>query len=261
MTLDNTKLMPALFIGHGSPLLITQDNPFTPEWENIAKKISKPKAIVVISAHWIRDEREITSNEKQKQIFDFYGFPDELYRVKYETVGSPELAEQIQNILGEAKLAKCWGLDHGAWCVLSKMYPSQDIPVIQISLRRNDTVADLIELGKKLKVLRSKGVLVLGSGNIVHNLRLINFNRNAETPAWAEEFDVLVKDIVRDRDLPALKKLIENHESIEKAHPSLEHIFPLIPILAMADQDDQINIFNSAFDLSSISMTSFSVGL
>ncbi|GAB4010788.1 MAG: 4,5-DOPA dioxygenase extradiol [Bdellovibrio sp.] len=261
MNSQNSNKMPALFIGHGSPLLIQESNAFTPEWEKIAKTFFRPKAIIVISAHWVRDQREITANKNQKQIFDFYGFPEELYKTKYSVAGKPELAEEIVKILPNSKLAECWGLDHGAWCVLYKMYPEQDIPVIEISLQKNDSPKKLIKLGEQLKYLRDQGVLIVLSGNMVHNLRTVDFSGKARTPTWANEFEETIHDLIVAKDQQGVIDFVTKSELTSMAHPSLEHLFPVFLILGLAEQNEKINSFNRAFDLGTISMTCFSVGL
>jgi len=240
----SNPLMPLLFLGHGSPMLALSESLYSFEWKNIAQKIRRPEAIVVISAHWVRDQRLVTGQVDPPQIFDFYGFPEELYKVKYKTRGNPELAKTLG-----FELSYDWGIDHGAWCVLKHMYPEADIPVIQVSLKRDDTSDSLLKLGEQLKMLRSQNVLIIGSGNIVHNLGRISFQSEQETPLWASDFEEEVLTHVRDKNFLEIQP-----SSI--AHPSPEHLWPLLVVLGAVDENDSYKVFNQRFDLGSIAMTS-----
>ena len=243
MNISN-PLMPLLFVGHGSPLLAIQENSFTEEWKSIARKIPKPEAIVVISAHWVRDQRFVTGQVQPPQIFDFYGFPEQLYQTKYRVKGNPELAQSLGFELNHE-----WGIDHGAWCVLKIMYPDADIPVIEISLKRNDTPESLMALGKQLKTLRSKKILLMGSGNLVHNLSKINFHSPNQVPSWASDFETDVMSKIKNKNYQAITPS-------PIAHPSPEHLWPLFPILGAVEETDRLQVFNQRFDLGSIAMTS-----
>lgn len=240
----NTPLMPLLFLGHGSPMLALSDNSFSQEWKNLAQQIPTPKAIVVVSAHWVRDQRLVTGQAHPPQIFDFYGFPEELYQVKYKAPGHVELAQSLG-----FELSSDWGIDHGAWCVLKHMYPEAQIPVIQVSLKRDDSNESLLQLGEQLKSLRSQNILVIGSGNIVHNLGRISFQSNQPTPLWASDFESEVMEKIR------AQKYLEIHPT-HITHPSPEHLWPLLAVLGAVDSQDQLKVVNQRFDLGSISMTS-----
>lgn len=247
--------LPVMFLGHGSPMNAIEDNPFTNEWKKIGKAY-KPKYILVISAHWVTDGVKVTSNNIQRKLNDMSGFPQELYDLKYPVYGSEELVERLK-ILVKAKSDDTWGLDHGSWSILVHMYPNANIPVVQLSIDKNLTAKDYYKLGQKLKPLRDEQVLVIGSGNVVHNLNEIY--HGVSRYKWCEEFDEIIK-----RDIQG-KKFIEvvNYETLgeiaDKSVPTPEHFVPLLFILGMVD-DDVVQVFNENFCFGSISMTSYIFG-
>ena len=255
---NSSKNLPAIFFGHGSPMNAIENNSYTETWRKLVKNISPPKAILVISAHYETAGTKITANEIQKTIHDFYGFTAELFNVKYQPKGDLELAKRIQKLIPESKLDDSWGLDHGAWSVLIHTHRKADIPTIQLSLDKNKTAKEHYELAKKLKILRGEGVLIIGSGNIVHNLGLLNW-KGGKPYSWAEKFNRLI-----------IKAILENYhqtiinfyglEGAKESVPSAEHFLPLLYILALREEGEKVEIFNDEIELGSIGMTSVVVG-
>ena len=252
--------MPALFIGHGAPTNAIETNEFTETWRKLAKKFPKPRAIVCVSAHWLREGSAVLHVKKPKTIHDFYGFPPELYKQKYSAPGAPELAEKIQKIVKSTpvSLDKEWGFDHGMWSVLKHMYPDADVPTIQLSLDYQLTPEKMFHVGRELSALRSQGVLILGSGNLVHNL--MRMNSVTKPHAWAKEFDAYVKTNLESRDD---KKIIhyENEPSVQLAHPSNDHYIPVLYVLGAAEKNEKPFFFNEKIVYGSISMRGVAFGL
>ena len=183
------KKMPALFVGHGSPMNAIEDNEFTQSWVEIAERIPKPEAILSISAHWYTAGTKIMDQSQPRAVYDFYGFPEELYRVLYKPLGSPEYAHMTKELVTrKVEIDNSWGIDHGTWSVLCKMYPQADIPVYQLSIDSGADAAVHMDIGKELSRLREKGVLILGSGNVVHNLSKISWEMDGGY-SWAQELD------------------------------------------------------------------------
>jgi len=257
-----TVEMPVLFIGHGNPMNAIELNEFTKSWEAMCKELPRPKAIVVVSAHWETRGTKVTAMKAPKTIHDFGGFPQALFDVQYPAPGNPELAAEIPGLIHAAgvELDHTWGLDHGAWSVLKPMFPMADVPVIQLSLDYLKTPAQHYELGKELSALRKKGVLVIGSGNIVHNLGMINWNQPTAGFDWATEFNQLVKNAINDQ-MP--DKLI-NYQSLSKgsqlAVPSTEHYLPLLYSIALRKKDEPVRFFNDSPVMGSLTMTSLRIG-
>lgn len=244
--------MPVLFIGHGSPMNAIENNIWTKQWKRVAKQIPKPKAILCISAHWIKEKTSLTTNKDPKTIHDFYGFPQQLYKVVYPAPTALALAKEIQKknkrILSDTK----WGLDHGTWSVLMHMYPKADIPVLQLSLEHSLSEKNAYSLGKELSYLREKEILILGSGNLVHNLVLMR--PSAQAYSWAKEFDAFVEENLKQRNDKALIEYAK-HPLAKQAHPSSEHFLPLLYCLG-ATENQAGKCFNEEITLSSISMRS-----
>ena len=251
--------MTAIFVGHGNPMNAVEDNFFTKSWSEIAKKIPLPAAILVISAHWETRGSRITSSQKQKIIYDFYGFPPELYEVSYEANGSKDLAVEIVDFLAKnfdekLELDENWGLDHGAWSVLLHFYPRPQMPILQLSLDRLKTPRQHYEFAKKLKFLRQKNILILGSGNIVHNLAILDW-RGQKTYDWALDFSAKIVAAIQENDL----QTIIDYQKIPSALgavPTPEHFLPLLYVLAQREDSDRLEFFNQKIDLASIDMTS-----
>lgn len=235
------------------------DSDYTRAWREVGKSIS-PTAIVCISAHWLTRGVRIMANEVPKIIYDFGGFPDELYQVQYPAKGSPELARKLNALLPGSTLDESWGLDHGSWAVLKRMFPNADIPVIQLSLDVNLNAKAHYALAKALKPLRDEGVLILGSGNIVHNLRMADFTNRTPVYPWANEFDLVAKDAILQHDHD---KLIAYELLGQAAHlsvPTPDHYWPLLYTLAVQDSEDVVTFPTEGMDLSSISMRSVRLG-
>jgi 4,5-DOPA dioxygenase extradiol len=238
------KEMPVLFIGHGNPMNAIDETPFSLAWKQLAEELPRPQAILCISAHWLtRGKTSITTMSKPRTIHDFGGFPQELFEVQYPAPGCPELAqlvrEQVRTVDIEADDNE-WGLDHGAWSVLINMYPEADIPIVQLSIDYHKTAAFHYELGKELAFLRKKGVLILGSGNIVHNLRVADF-RDMPAYDWCERFDLKSRDLILENNHEALI----NYETLGKdalmAIPTPDHYYPLMYILALQEKADKVS--------------------
>lgn len=253
--------MPVLFVGHGSPMNALQDSEWGRRFASLREEIPRPKAILAISAHWFIDGTYVTNDSFPSTIHDFSGFPPSLYEITYPAPGSPDLAQQICSLLEQqhAGLSTDWGLDHGTWSVLTSMFPHADIPVLQLSIDRRLSIAEHYKIGRSLNELRNDGVLIMGSGNIVHNLsdaipRMRN--GNSDTPDWARRFDQTVTEILSQHDTKALLSAVEQRPDGPLAHPTLDHWLPLIYAYAAAEGEQPINFPITGFDVGSISMTS-----
>lgn len=249
--------MPALFIGHGSPMNIIQNNAFTRSLKNISKTFSKPKAIIVISAHWYENETLISNSKEQDTIYDFYGFPKELYEIDYKAKGEPKLAKEISNMIKGSKL-KNRGLDHGAWSVLRHMYPKADIPTFQISINNNFTYEQHFEFARILSKLREHGVLFIGSGSVTHNLRLAN-PRSIKMDKWAVEFDEFIKQSFSKKNLSNIINA-QKHPLFDISHPFDDHYIPLIYSAAMINKKDKIEHFHEEIVEGNLSMRCIKIG-
>ena len=244
--------MPVLFIGHGSPMNAIEDNEFTRSWRDISKKIPKPEAILAISAHYEREDSSVTSNEKLKTIHDFYGFPQELYDQKYDCSGSKELVTKVKDLIKEVNFDSKWGVDHGVWSVLSKMYPDADIPVVELSINRKLSMQQHYDLAKKLCKLREEGIIIFCTGNVVHNLMLA---RMPGTPyKWAISFDEKVKKYVTTRDDMKLVNYELLGEEALLSVNSAEHYIPLIYSLDATNKNETASFFSEEIVFASVSM-------
>jgi len=256
--------MPALFIGHGSPMNALAENNFTKTLSFLGKKIPQPKAILMVSAHWMTDGTFITSMEKPKTIHDFYGFPKALFEIQYPAPGNPKLASEVQKEIPHPKISLDpdeWGLDHGTWSVLRHMYPKADIPVLQLSLNMKESHVYHFRLGADLKKLRERGVLIVGSGNIVHNLQRLNWEEAATPHDWALEFDGWAKEKILKRDFQSLQKDIHKTLAGKLSVPTMDHYYPLHYILGVANSNDEIKFEYEEIQNASISMRAVSVGI
>jgi 4,5-DOPA dioxygenase extradiol len=255
--LQPSPLMPVVFVGHGSPMNAIETNSFTKDWQKIGSRLPKPQAIVVISAHWQTYGTHITSAPKQPLIYDMYGFPDELYRVTYPADGDPVLAKLLAKKLEayETHLDSQWGLDHGTWSVLAHLAPTPDVPVLQISLDMRLSLAQQTELFEQLIPLRQKGVLFIGSGNIVHNLRQANFSMPNSGYAWGLEFDHFATQAIENRDLKLLTG-VQRMTSYRMSAPTDEHYRPLVAVMALAGKEGDLSFFAEGMAYGSISMRS-----
>jgi 4,5-DOPA dioxygenase extradiol len=258
---DVPPRMPVLFVGHGNPMNAVTENRFVAGWREVAARLPRPASILCISAHWETRGTFVVASEHPRTIHDFTGFPPELYAVQYPARGNPELAEEIADRVERASVRKdhAWGLDHGAWSVLRNMYPDASVPVIQLSLDATKPPEWHYELGRELQKLRRKGVLIVGSGNIVHNLGLVDFSRKGGFD-WAVEANDKLKELILDGNHRALTGYSAGGSAILRAVPTPEHFLPLLYVLAMKEPSDEIEIFNDELELGSISMSSIVMG-
>jgi len=257
-----TSKMPVLFVGHGSPMNAIEENEFTEGWHSISHTLPIPNAIVCISAHWETKGTYVTAMEKPQTIHDFGGFPQALYDVQYPAPGSLKLAKETKDIIAKANvgLDEKWGLDHGAWSVIKHMYPGADIPVMQLSLDYQQDAQYHYDLAKELASLRSKGVLILGSGNMVHNLRIIDWNNPDNGFDWAQEANVKFKKLISENDHQQLINYRKLGREVELAVPTPEHFLPLLYALALKAENEEISFFNDKYVMGSLSMTSIRIG-
>ena len=257
--------MPVLFIGHGSPMNAIEDNEFSRRWKQMGKDIPIPKAVVVISAHWLTKGTMVTAMPNPKTIHDFGGFPQALFNVQYPAPGDPELAGEIQKLITNpaVELDHDWGLDHGTWSVVKHMYPDADIPVLQLSIDYYKPAAYHYELAKQLLALRKKGVLIIGSGNMVHNLRMVAWDKLNE-PEYGFDWALEMNDIFKNKISNGFHKELIQYEKLNKAAtlaiPSPDHYYPLLYILALQTDNDKVEFFNDKAVGGSLTMTSVKIG-
>lgn len=262
---SNSDKMPVVFMGHGSPMNAIEENVFVKGFRDAAKDLPVPNAILCISAHWYTEGTFLTSGETQKTIHDFYGFPKELFAVDYPAKGDPKLALETAELLlpTEAVLSDSWGLDHGAWSVLRHMYPDADIPVIQMSIDMTKPPQYHFDLANRLQKLREKGILILGSGNIVHNLRLVDW-KNINTVGagwdWAIEAREKTNQWLLDGDFQRLISYQNQGTEIQYAVPTPDHFLPLMYTLGLKTKTDELSLFNDELIGGSLSMTSVRIG-
>lgn len=258
---NNTEPVPLLFLGHGSPMNAIGDNEFTQNFKEISTRFEKPRAILCISAHWETRGTFVTMNGHPPTIHDFGGFPQALYEVQYPAPGSPEMAKQTQGLIRKTKvgLTDKWGLDHGAWSVIRHLYPDADIPVIQMSLDYSQGAQFHYDLGKELSALRRKGVLIIGSGNLVHNLRLVAWNK-LDTAGygfdWAEEAQAKMNQWILSGNHKALIDYKKQGHAFDLAIPTPDHYLPLLYVLGLVEKNEALSLFNDKAVGGSLSMTS-----
>ncbi len=260
--------MPVLFVGHGNPMNAIEDNKFSRAWRDLGKRLPRPKAILCVSAHWETDEVLVTASERPETIHDFHGFPRTLFGVRYPAPGDPRLARRVVDLIGAAGLRvgdgpgagldDRRGLDHGAWSVLIAMYPEADVPVVQLSLASRRPAAFHYELGKELAPLRDEQVLVIGSGNVVHNLARFDYDKS-EADDWAARCDAEIRRRILARDHEALIAWQMLDADMRLAIPTPEHYLPLLYAVALHEKDEPISLFNTKV-MSAISMTSVLIG-
>ena len=257
------QMMPALFIGHGSPMNGIEHNQFSNKWAQLAKEIPEPAAILVVSAHWLSRGTKITAMDFPETIHDFGGFPKELYDVQYPAPGNPELAKETAALINttDVELAHDWGLDHGAWTVVKNMYPDAKIPVLQLSIDYTKGAQFHYDLAKELVSLRSKGVLIMGSGNMVHNLRLVSFDKiNFEFGFdWAVEMNEVFKKHITNHDHAALINYENLGNAAKLAVPTPDHYYPLLYTLGLQGKNEEAFIFNDKLMAGSLTMTSLMI--
>ncbi|MEP7197739.1 MAG: 4,5-DOPA dioxygenase extradiol [Saprospiraceae bacterium] len=262
---EEDQLMPVLFIGHGSPMNAIEDNIFSRGWKEEIKKIVKPKAILCISAHWETNGTYITAMEKPKTIHDFGGFPQALFDAQYPAPGSKALADETKSKIASVDLGLNydWGLDHGCWSVLKQIYPEADIPVLQLSLDYTKDANYHFNLAKELQFLRKKGVLIVGSGNMVHNFQYADYQKSFNIPNaldWATEANEDLKKQIIDQNYQTLIQYKKHSKAFQLAAPTPEHYLPMLYSIALRKQGDKLHFFNDTIVGGSFSMTSIFIG-
>ena len=262
--LVNSSRMPALFIGHGSPMNAIEDNEFVRGFKGVSESLPGPAAILCISAHWYTKGSMVTAMDLPRTIHDFYGFPEKLYQQQYPAKGDPALASETSKLLKPTivELDQQWGLDHGTWSILKHMYPNADIPVLQLSIDQTKSAEYHFDLAGRLTTLRDKGVLIIGSGNIVHNLRLVDFqNMHRENYGfdWAIEARETINQYILQENFQPLLDYQELGRSIQLAVPTPDHYLPLIYALALKQKKERIELFNDKLLAGSLSMTSLKI--
>jgi 4,5-DOPA dioxygenase extradiol len=253
--------MPALFVGHGSPMNALELNGFTRAWRALGRALPRPRAILAISAHWFIGATAVTAMKLPRTIHDFYGFPRPLFDFEYPAIGSPELAGEVAEAVKPGWVGldqDQWGLDHGTWSVLAHLYPEADVPVVQLSINALEPFAYHLELGARLAPLRERGILILSSGNVVHNLRLVEWDRPTAGADWARRFDEAV--MVQMTDDPSALPRLAGHPDFARAVPTPDHFIPLLYTAGIAAAEGRAQPLIQGYSLGSLSMTSYNVG-
>lgn len=266
-TLDDLKAslapserMPLVFLGHGSPINAIEDTSYSRAWTELGQTLPRPKAILVVSAHWMtRGTTLVDVSAMPKTIHDFYGFPQALFDQQYPAPGNPELARDVVSLLAShhAEEDDSWGLDHGAWTVLKFLYPGADVPAFQVSIDMGRGLDYQLDIGKALSGLRDRGVLILGSGNVVHNLGQIRWGAGSTPHDFALEFDALFADRLADRDFATLTDRSKLGTLLRAAHPSVDHYLPALTIAGASDARDDLTFMTDSIDLGAVSMRSY----
>lgn len=257
--------MPVLFMGHGSPMNGIETNEFSLQWEAMGKELPLPKAILVISAHWLTRGTHVTAMEHPATIHDFGGFPQELFEVHYPAPGDPLLAAETKELIKSTNvgLNHDWGLDHGAWSVVKRMYPDASIPVIQLSIDYDQPAAYHYELAKQLASLRKKGILIIGSGNIIHNLRMVAWDK-MNVPNYGYDWAIEMNEVLNEKLLSGDHQGLIQYEKLgaaaKLAIPTPDHYYPLMYTLGLQDKADEISLFNNKLVAGSLNMTSVKLG-
>jgi 4,5-DOPA dioxygenase extradiol len=258
-----TDLMPTIFLGHGNPMNALAKNSYTAGWAAIGKSIPRPRAVLAVSAHWYIPACAVTVNSAPPAIHEFGGFPQELYEVNYPAPGSPELARRVQHLLSPVSVAldQSWGLDHGTWSVLTHVFPNADIPVVQLSIDWRQPPSFHYELGKRLAAMREEGVLVIGSGNLVHNLHSYAWGKEGVQPFdWAVRFEQQVLELLLDKDDARLVAYEELGRDAMLSVPTPDHYLPLLYVLGLRREQDQIGFPVQGVDGGSVSMLAIQIG-
>lgn len=260
--LESTEKMPVLFVGHGSPMNAIEQNEFTNGWKSVSGKLPVPSAILCISAHWETKGTYVTAMKTPQTIHDFGGFPQALFDVQYPAPGNPELAAETKSLITKTDvgLDEKWGLDHGAWSVIKVMYPDAKIPVIQLSLDYSKGPQYHYDLAKELVALRNKGVIILGSGNMVHNLHILDWKNPENGFDWAHEANAKFKKLIVENNHKQLINYKQLGREVDLAIPTPEHYLPLLYSLALKTENEEVSFFNDKSVMGSISMTSLLIG-
>lgn len=263
-TFNSTERMPVLFIGHGSPMNAIEENEFAIGWRNMGKTLPKPNAVLCVSAHWETRGTLVTAMKNPLTIHDFGGFPKALFEVEYPAPGSPELAEETKDLIKktEVRLDEKWGLDHGAWSIMRRLFPEADVPIIEMSLDYYQTPAYHFELARELSPLRKKGVLIIGSGNMVHNLGMVAWDKLNDSEYgydWAIEAREKMKRFILEGNFTSLVNYESQGKEFHLSIPTPEHYLPLLYALALKEADENINLFNDKAIAGSLAMTSLKI--
>ena len=259
---NTANTLPALFIGHGNPMNSLEDNRYTRVWRALGQSLPRPRAILAISAHWYIDATAVTAMAQPETIHDFGGFPQALFDFQYPAPGEPALAARIQSLLSPLTVIadRDWGLDHGTWSILAHLFPQADIPVVQLSIDARQPAAFHYQLGRKLAALRDDGVLILGSGNLVHNLRTVRWGKDSPPYPWASRIEQRLKEFIVNGDTASLIDYASLDQEALLAIPTPEHYLPLLYVLGTQRPDDSISFPLEGIDLGSIGMLSVSIG-
>ena len=254
--------MPALFVGHGSPMNTLEDNGYTRAWRRLGRALPQPRAVLVVSAHWFIGATAVTAMARPRTIHDFYGFPDELFAFDYPAPGLPELAGEVAEVVKPHWVGADrdqWGLDHGTWSVLAHLFPQADVPVVQLSINALKPLDYHIELATKLNQLRERGVMIVSSGNVVHNLRRIEWNRPDAGADWARRFDDMVARQMTEAPADILKSL--EHPDFDMAVPTPDHFIPLLYTAGLAAAETDAQALLRGYAMGSLSMSCYGVGM
>lgn len=257
---SSDAIMPVMFVGHGNPMNAIEKNDYHKKWNELGNSLPAPKAILMVSAHWLTRGTKVAAMEKPRTIHDFGGFPDELFAQQYPAKGSPEFAKEVQALISKTKVLPDleWGLDHGTWSVMLPMYPKANIPVFQLSIDYTQPPQYHYDLAKELAALRKKGVMIMGSGNIVHNLGMIDWSGKAYD--WAIEFDEKIKSFIDKGDHASVINYEKMGTIAKYAVPTNDHYLPLIYALALQGKNEPISYFNAKCEMGSLSMRSVLIG-
>ena len=254
--------MPALFIGHGSPMNTLESNGYTNAWRELGKQLPRPRALLVISAHWFIGATAVTAMSRPRTIHDFYGFPPELFAFEYPAPGAPDLAQEVAEVVKPRWVGldqDQWGLDHGTWSVLAHLYPSAEVPVVQLSINVLKPLEYHLDLAARLAPLRDRGVAILGSGNVVHNLGRVQWDRPDGAFDWAERFDDAVLAQLEEEPGDILK--VTEHPDYPRAVPTPDHFIPLLYLAGLATEDQPVRALLRGYAMGSISMTCYGTGI